>query len=91
MTNVSSQPGRPIDSDAREGDLIPPGHPLFGIVWVNPHRLSGTPCFTGTRVPVQALFDYLEGRDTIDAFLSDFEGVLREQVDAVLALAPQAF
>ncbi len=36
--------------------------------------------FAGTRVPVEALIDYLEGGDTIDAFLEGFPSVTREQV-----------
>src|SRR4051794_18309531 len=87
MSDTSTKPAREMDPTALIGDLVPPGHPLFGIVWVNPERMSGTPCFAGTRVPVQALFDYLEGGDTIDAFLSDFDGVSREQAEAVITLA----
>ncbi len=40
--------------------------------------------FTGTRVPVQTLIDYLEGGETIDDFLSGFPTVSREQVIAFL-------
>jgi uncharacterized protein (DUF433 family) len=46
--------------------------------------LSGTPVFAGTRVPVQALIDYLEGGETIDDFLAGFPTVRREQVLAFL-------
>jgi uncharacterized protein (DUF433 family) len=46
--------------------------------------LSGTPVFAGTRVPVQALIDYLEGGETIDDFLTGFPTVRREQVVAFL-------
>jgi uncharacterized protein (DUF433 family) len=49
--------------------------------------MSGTPCFTGTRVPVKALFDYLEAGETIESFLADFEGVSRDQLEAAIALA----
>ena len=42
------------------------------IVLVDPDIMHGTPCFTGTRVPVQTLLDYIEEGDTIDAFLADF-------------------
>jgi len=38
-------------------------------IWVNPERMSGTPCFRGTRVPVQSLIDLLEDGETIDGFL----------------------
>ena len=53
-------------------------------------RLSGTPVFAGTRVPVQNLFDYLEGGDPLDEFLIDFPNVTREHAIAVLELARNA-
>ena len=40
--------------------------------------LGGTPVFRGTRVPFQALLDYLEGGQTLDEFLDDFPTVTRE-------------
>jgi uncharacterized protein (DUF433 family) len=46
--------------------------------------MGGTPVFAGTRVPVQTLFDYLEGGSTIDDFLDGFPSVTRAQVVAVL-------
>lgn len=49
--------------------------------------LGGTPVFHGTRVPVQALLDYLEGGQTIDEFLDDFPTVTREMAVAALELA----
>jgi len=54
------------------------------IVTSSPDILSGTPVFAGTRVPVQALIDYLEGGETIDDFLVGFPTVKREQVVAFL-------
>ena len=56
------------------------------LITVSPDYLSGTPVFTGTRVPVQALFDYLEdGR--LDEFLDGFPSVSREHAVAVIKLA----
>ena len=49
--------------------------------------LGGTPCFSGTRVPVKSLFDYLEGGYTVDYFLAQFPTVKREQVLTVLESA----
>ena len=69
------------------GDQIQPGHPLFGTVWINRERMSGLPCFAGTRVPIQNLFDYLAGGDLLDEFLEDFPGVARAQAEAVIAHA----
>ena len=57
------------------------------IVTSSSEILSGTPVFAGTRVPVQALIDYLEGGETIDDFLAGFPTVKREQVVAFLAEA----
>jgi uncharacterized protein (DUF433 family) len=46
----------------------------------DPEVMGGTPVFTGTRVPVQNLVDYLEGGESIDDFLAGFPTVRREQV-----------
>jgi uncharacterized protein (DUF433 family) len=50
----------------------------------NPGKVSGAWLFAGTRVPVSALFENLEGGATIEEFLEWFPGVTREQVNAVL-------
>jgi len=49
--------------------------------------LGGTPVFRGTRVPFQALLDYLEGGQTLDEFLDDFPTVTRETAISALELA----
>jgi uncharacterized protein (DUF433 family) len=49
--------------------------------------LGGTPVFVGTRVPVHALFDYLEGGETLDEFLRQFPSVKRDQAIAALDFA----
>ena len=49
-----------------------------------PEILSGMPVFRGTRVPLQALFDSLEGGETLDEFLEGFPGVSREMAIAAL-------
>jgi uncharacterized protein (DUF433 family) len=81
------RPAKPLTPEDLEGDLIQPGHQLFGIIWVNRQRMSGAPCFAGTRVPVQSLFDHLEAGDALESFLEDFPGVTREQAVAVLELS----
>ena len=53
-------------------------------------RLSGTPVFAGTRVPVQTLIDYLEAGDPLQDFLEDFPSVSRGHAIAVLELAKSA-
>ena len=54
------------------------------VVSVDPEVMGGTPCFAGTRVPVQTLLDYLESGDSIDDFLDGFPTVKRSQVIAFL-------
>ena len=54
------------------------------IITSSPDVLSGAPVFAGTRVPVQALIDYLEGGETIDDLLAGFPTVKRQQVVAFL-------
>lgn len=82
LTRIAS-----VDPKLLEGDKIQPGHPLFGLIWINPQRVSGAPCFYGTRVPVKNLFDSMAAGETVDQFLEGFEGVTREQALAVLELA----
>jgi uncharacterized protein (DUF433 family) len=53
--------------------------------------LGGTPVFSGTRVPIKNLFDYLETGDSIEAFLEDFESVKREQVVKILEMHLKKF
>jgi len=60
---------------------------LNNIVWVDPDRMSGEPCFKGTRVPVQALIDHIEGNSTLDDFLDGFPSVTREQAIQFIELA----
>ena len=52
--------------------------PSNAVITRNPDILGGTPVFCGTRVPFQALIDYLEGGQTLDDFLDDFPTVNRE-------------
>jgi uncharacterized protein (DUF433 family) len=53
----------------------------------DPEVMSGALCFAGTRVPVQNLFDYLEGSSSLEEFLEDFPSVQRETAVAVLKAA----
>ncbi len=63
-------------------------------VWIDPARMSGVPCFRGTRVPVQQLFDWIEDGVPVDEFQRDFQidpravaAVLRAGATAVCAAA----
>src|SRR5262245_47767656 len=42
---------------------------IEGVIWIDPERVSGAPCFINTRVPIQNLFDYLEGGEPLEEFL----------------------
>ena len=53
-------------------------------------KVSGAWLFKGTRVPVRALFENLEGGATVDEFLEWFPGVTRPQVEAVLEHAQRS-
>ena len=53
----------------------------------DPEIMSGALCFTGTRVPVKNLFDYLEGSSSIEDFLEDFPSISRATAVAVLEAA----
>lgn len=57
------------------------------LVSLDPEIMSGALCFTGTRVPVKHLFDYLEGSSSLEDFLGDFPSVSRERAVAVLEIA----
>lgn len=57
------------------------------IINVDPEILSGQPVFTGTRVPVESLFDHLESGISLDEFLDDFPTVSKQQAIALLEIA----
>ena len=50
---------------------------MSGAISIDPETMHGLPVFRGTRVPVQTLFEYLEGGDTLEDFLQGFPGVSR--------------
>ena len=57
---------------------------VHGIISKDPEVLGGAPVFRGTRVPLQALLDYLEGGQTLDEFLDDFPTVTRDSAISAL-------
>jgi uncharacterized protein (DUF433 family) len=59
------------------------------LVEVDPEKMGGTPVFTGTRVPIKNLFDYLEGGDGVDVFLDEFPTVTRVQAQGVIEASGQ--
>ena len=60
------------------------------VVHSDPEVMGGEPVFVGTRVPVQSLFDYLEGGETLNEFLRQFPTVKHEQTIAALEMARTA-
>ena len=56
-------------------------------ITIDPDILGGTPVFTGTRVPVESLFDHLADGISLDEFLDDFPTVSRQTAVEVLNLA----
>jgi len=60
------------------------------LVEIDPEKMSGTPVFTGTRVPIQNLFDCLEGGEDVGEFLDQFPTVTREQVLGVLEMSKES-
>jgi len=62
----------------------------YGAINIDPETMGGTPVFTGTRVPIQTLFDYIEGGDALNEFLDDYPTVSKEAAIKVLEMAKQS-
>jgi uncharacterized protein (DUF433 family) len=62
---------------------------LQAVVKIDPAIMHGTPCFCGTRVPVQTLIDFLETGETVDHFLSVYPYISLEQAVAFLELSKE--
>ncbi len=60
------------------------------LIEIDPEKMSGTPVFMGTRVPIKNLFDCLEGGENLDEFLDQFPTVTRDQVLGVLELSKES-
>ncbi len=59
----------------------------YGAINIDPETMGGTPVFTGTRVPIQSLFDYIETGETLGEFLENFPTVKKEDALQVLQMA----
>ncbi len=62
----------------------------YGQISIDPEIMSGTPVFAGIRVPIQNLFDYIEGGDDLSEFLDDFPSVSKESAIALLEMAKKS-
>ena len=51
---------------------------------VDPEIMSGAPVFSGTRVPIETLFDYLMNGSSLDEFLQCFPTVNRQNALLIL-------
>jgi uncharacterized protein (DUF433 family) len=56
----------------------------YGAINIDPETMGGTPVFSGTRVTIQSLFDYIETGETIEEFLENFPSVSHDQAIEVL-------
>ena len=84
IIDTLATPGDRSPTPGRQGQTqLDPNDPIHS----DPGISGGTPVFRGTRVPVQSLFDYLEGGDTLDEFLKQFPSVSKEQARTTLRLA----
>jgi len=54
------------------------------IISISRDVMGGTPVFSGTRVPVQTLLDYIEAGETVNDFLDGFPTVTKQQIVAFL-------
>ena len=57
------------------------------IIWVDPDRLGGKPCFRGTRIPVWILVEYLEAGKSVNDFLETYPDLPPEMVKGYIRLA----
>jgi uncharacterized protein (DUF433 family) len=60
---------------------------LEEVVWVDPDRMSGAPCFKGTRIPIQMLIEHLAAGFSLDEFLETVPSLERTQAQRFLELA----
>ena len=79
---------RRVESDER-AKVNEPMLTVNEVIARDPDMLGGTPVFRGTRVPLQALLDYLEGGQTLTEFLDDFPTVTREAAISALEQGKQ--
>jgi uncharacterized protein (DUF433 family) len=73
-----------LSSRHRDSHLRSWYNQIVNVIVKNRDILGGTPVFRGTRVPIQTLFDYLEGGETLEDFLEGFPTVTRESAVAAL-------
>jgi uncharacterized protein (DUF433 family) len=83
-------PRRHLPTGGKTGNHVPNGTMKTKLVTIDPEIMSGEPVFTGTRVPVRNLIEYLSAGHTLDDFLLGFPGVKRRQAIAFLKQSSSA-
>ena len=76
-------------AEDKDTELVSPADPRAGIISIDPERRGGAPCFAGTRVPIEDLWNYLAEGESLDAFLDSFPTVTREQAVKTIRLAAE--
>jgi uncharacterized protein (DUF433 family) len=79
-----------VEESSRAGSSVAVEERSLPVVHSDPEIMGGTPVFVGTRVPVDAMFDYLVAGDSLNRFLRHFPTVDRRQAVAALELAREA-
>ena len=54
-------------------------------ITIDPEIQSGVPVFTGTRVPIKSLFDYISTGESIESYLEDYPSVKKEMINNLLS------
>ncbi|MEP7079210.1 MAG: DUF433 domain-containing protein [Ginsengibacter sp.] len=62
----------------------------YGQISIDMETMGGTPTFAGTRVPIQTLFDYIEGGDDLNEFLDDYPSVSKSAALEILEMAKRS-
>jgi uncharacterized protein (DUF433 family) len=88
--SVTSSPAEKKFVPRPAGELVPADSPFAPYISVDPARMHGEPCFKGTRIPIQTLFDHLRFGE-FSEFFEGFPDVTREHAVAVIDLAAQGF
>lgn len=84
---VIDKPSLPNIARVESTERVPASDPRSQVISIDPERMWGVPCFVGTRLPVQSLFQHLEGGSSLDEFLDSFDGVSREMCQETLRMA----
>lgn len=89
MPQVVDKPASLTRGLPEDTELVPVSDPRSRIISIDPERMWGAPCFVGTRLPVQSLFQHLESGASLDEFLENFDGVSRQACVAALQMASE--